>query len=71
MASHTYHPDTHTEGLADDCPRCDQHAVMPLEGLDEINITAIKLRVLDNLLPRSRNEALAMEKIRAAIKESI
>jgi len=44
---------------------------MPLEGLDEINITAIKLRVLDNLLPRSRNEALAMEKIRAAIKESI
>ena len=68
MASHTLHPDTHTDGLADGCPRCDQHAVHPLESLDETNITALKLRVLDNLPPRSDNERLAMRKVKAAIE---
>lgn len=38
MTIHAYHEDTHTHGLADDCPRCAEHAEYPLEGLDRENI---------------------------------
>lgn len=63
MATHTLHPDVHQYGLADDCPRCDQHAEHPLVSLDEQNITMLKLRIIEGWTPRSKNEARAMEKI--------
>lgn len=38
MTVHTYHEDTHTHGLADDCPRCQEHAQHPESSLDRVNI---------------------------------
>lgn len=38
MASHGPHPDSHTHGLADGCPRCQEHAEHPERGLDRDNI---------------------------------
>jgi hypothetical protein len=46
MATHTVHPDTHENGLADDCPRCDELAASPLE-LDETNFLAAWERMLE------------------------
>jgi hypothetical protein len=64
MASHTYHPDTHEFGLADDCDRCAEHATRPHE-LDDQNLAALWLRMLDvefgpgDASYRSKNEAKA------------
>ena len=66
MASHTYHPDTHQYGLAEGCPRCEEHAEHPLTSLDEENITMLRLRVLEGWRPRSENERKAMEAVRAS-----
>lgn len=38
MTTHSVHPDSHTHGLADDCPRCQEHAEHPERGLDRDNI---------------------------------
>jgi len=46
MASHAYHEDTHEFGLADDCPRCAEHAAHPVT-LDDQNLAALWLRMLD------------------------
>jgi hypothetical protein len=35
MTTHTYHPDIDTHGLADDCPRCQEHTRHPEWSLDE------------------------------------
>jgi len=43
MTSHTLHEDSHTHGLADDCPRCREHAEHPEASLDRTN-TARLLR---------------------------
>jgi hypothetical protein len=40
MSSHSIHPDSHTNGLADDCPRCAEHA-NDLLGLDLRNLWAL------------------------------
>ncbi len=65
MSVHSYHPDSHTHGLADDCERCDEHARRPWLGLDSHNLTVLRLRIRSGLPPRSNNEQLAM----AALKE--
>ena len=57
---HSYHPDSHTHGLADDCERCDQHAAHPWWGLDARNLAALRDRIGQGLAPRSDNEAKAM-----------
>lgn len=59
-AVHSYHPDTHTHGLADDCERCDEHAVHPWWGLDATNLAALRDRIERGLAPRSINEGKAM-----------
>ncbi len=41
MTIHTRHPDTHDNGLADDCPRCAEHAEAPWRGLDQENLSRI------------------------------
>lgn len=60
MASHTFHPDTHTHGLADGCPRCDEHAERPEVGLDAENLWVLRDRMLRGVGPRSKNERRAM-----------
>lgn len=37
MTIHSYHEDTHTHGLADDCERCQELAEHPESSLDEEN----------------------------------
>lgn len=48
MTIHTIHPDSHTHGLADDCPRCAEHAVDPVLTLDDGNLARI-VRLAVNL----------------------
>lgn len=38
MTTHSPHPDSHTHGLADGCPRCQEHAEHPERGLARDNI---------------------------------
>lgn len=67
MASHGPHPDTHTHGLADDCPRCEEHAANPFYGLDEDNLRELIRRVREYEPARSDNELLAMRNVRVAL----
>ena len=67
MASHSQHPDSHTNGLADGCERCDEHAENPFSGLDDDNLRALLVRVIDDLPARSNNEMLAMRNMRTAV----
>jgi len=67
MVTHTPHPDSHGHGLADGCPRCDEHAERPFDSLDDDNLRALVLRVRDDLPGRSNNEMLAMRRVRDAL----
>lgn len=60
MTVHTFHPDSHEHGLADDCPRCAEHAAHPRQSLDLANLRALSDRIIRQLPPRSENEATAM-----------
>ena len=64
MSTHSYHPDTHTHGLADDCPRCTEHAHHPERSLDAVNMRALHYRIQRELPARSVNEANAMDVLR-------
>lgn len=68
-AVHSYHPDTHTHGLADDCERCDEHARHPWWGLDSENLAVLRWRIAQGLAPRSINEGLAMAALARHDKE--
>jgi hypothetical protein len=65
VSVHSYHPDTHTHGLADDCERCAEHAMRPWLGLDNHILTVLRLRILSELPPRSENERHAMAALKA------
>jgi hypothetical protein len=60
MAQHTYHPDSHEHGLADDCPRCAEHAADPVAGLDTALLANLHDRIRRDLPGRSANERTAM-----------
>ena len=47
MTIHTIHEDSHTHGLADDCPRCAEHAEDPVSTLDGINLLRIVRLAVD------------------------
>ena len=64
MSIHTFHPDTHEFGLADNCPRCEEHANHPLAGLDDSNLRELLRRIEERLLNRSINEGIAMAQLR-------
>lgn len=66
MSTHTVHPDIHTHGLADGCPRCEEIASNPLASLDTENLNLLLGRMTTSLPPRSANEWLAMQRIEAA-----
>jgi len=70
MVAHTKHPDSHSHGLADWCPRCDEHAEHPFDSLDDENLKTLILKVRLNDEPRSRNEADAMYYIGKAMRIS-
>jgi hypothetical protein len=38
MTTHSFHEDSHTHGLADDCERCQEHAEHPETSLDRANL---------------------------------
>lgn len=61
MATHTVHPDSHEYGLADGCPRCEEHSRYPFEGLGDRNLSALVDRATKDLPARSDNEAAAMK----------
>lgn len=63
MTTHTFHPDSHTHGLADDCPRCAEHAEHPTRSLDDANFAALVDRYMRDLPPRSENERKAMQNL--------
>ena len=71
MTMHTQHPDTHDNGLADDCERCAEHAADPFHGLDDANLSALVVRtqawMRDEEFPRSNNETVAMRVVETAI----
>lgn len=63
MSSHTMHPDSHTNGLDDTCPRCFEHSLHPFETLDEENLRQLALRVREDAEARSENKRTAMNVI--------
>lgn len=65
MTMHTYHDDTHTHGLADDCPRCAEHAEDPVRSLDGENLRRIVLLAVD---PDRFSSALTHTDLVAAAK---
>jgi len=71
MATHSVHPDTHTHGLADGCPRCDEHAEEPLQGLDNENLGVLIHRLATGRLARSANEGKAMANLARAVQSSV
>ena len=70
MTMHRSHPDSHTHGLADGCPRCAEHAEYPFDGLDERNLAALVNRLTQHLPARSANEAGAMGQVRAVMQKA-
>jgi hypothetical protein len=61
---HTFHPDTHTHGLADGCPRCTEHAQHPEASLDDRNLAELRIRLKYGLEARSSNESIAMTNLK-------
>ncbi|HSE44886.1 MAG TPA: hypothetical protein VLA89_06115 [Gemmatimonadales bacterium] len=70
MSAHTYHPDSHENGLADDCPRCEEHAENPILSLDNENLHELVRRVVAGEKGRSRNESAAMDNVRRALDQT-
>lgn len=69
MTIHALHPPIHEYGLADDCPRCAEHAEHPLDSLDLENQRELLRRVNMEWAPRSENEARAMVNLDRAMHE--
>ena len=71
MSAHTLHPDSHTHGLADDCPRCAEHADNPFASLDTENLRMLYNRTVqwmnDDAIARSDTELIAMRVVEITI----
>jgi hypothetical protein len=71
---HSLHPDSHEHGLADDCPRCAEHAEHPFESLDDENLVALATRTVawmrDEEYPRSETETTAMRYMERSVREA-
>lgn len=67
--THTIHPSINEHGLADNCPRCAEHAEQPWFSLDNANLEALIRRTQawrrdsSQSPPRSQTELTAMLKI--------
>jgi hypothetical protein len=67
MSQHTFHPDSHTHGLNDGCPRCYEYSLHPFESLDDANLRQLTRRVLADQEARSNNERTAMNVVEMVI----
>lgn len=67
MTAHAPHGSIREEGLADDCPRCAEHAERPFDGLDDSNLETLIAMVVSDEPPRSDSERLAMYKVQGAM----
>ena len=67
MTTHIVHPSIRENGLADGCPRCEEHAEYPFEGLDNGNMESLIDRLASRADPRSINEDNAMRVISKAV----
>lgn len=63
MTSHNHPVSIREHGLADGCPRCDEHAGSPFDGLDDNNMKQLVYRLANRTDSRSENEALAMAQV--------
>lgn len=70
MSAHKHHPDSHTHGLADDCPRCYEHSLHPFETLDDENLRQLTKRVQEDAEARSENERTAMNVVEMVLFHS-
>lgn len=76
MSVHTLHPDSHTHGLADACPRCAEHAADPFSSLDDENLqmlvgrTQLWMRDEGDFFPRSDTEQKAMCQIETSLRNA-
>lgn len=70
MSTHTIHDDIHDAGLADECPRCLEHAQHPLHSLDETSLRDLVGRTISDVKARSMAEATAMGIIRTKLAEA-
>lgn len=69
-SQHTIHEDIQTHGLADGCPRCEEHAYNPWRDLDDTVLRDLVERATQANrfdLMRSDTEGIAMAKIVDAI----
>lgn len=71
MTAHASHEASLEVGLADGCPRCEEHAQRPLDSLDAAHLNDLWLRMVrweyldaEDARPRSEAEALAMSSLR-------
>ena len=64
-STHTYHPDSHTEGLADTCPRCFEHSSHPFDSLDMVNIARLKRGDIKSALDKRAAENMQTDLQRA------
>lgn len=73
MTVHTQHGGIHEEGLADGCPRCEEHSEDPFQGLDTRMLGALVKRVedWDNNFPRSGYEATAMRAVERVMLQAM
>ena len=69
MSTHTIHEDIQSHGLADGCPRCEEHAEHPVRDLDRDNLRdLISLAVDNSIQPRSNCEARAVANVKTAME---
>lgn len=67
--THTIHSDISVSGLADGCPRCEEHAKDPIRDLDLENLRFIvNLAANRDLRPRSAAEARAAANVLTAME---
>ncbi len=67
VSIHSVHPSIRENGLADGCPRCEEHAESQFEGLDEGNMESLIDRLASRADPRSINEDNAMRVVSKAV----
>lgn len=59
LTVHTPHPDSHSHGLADSCPRCQEHAAHPAASLDRENLLRLLRGECHTLLDEVAAQKLA------------
>lgn len=68
--THTIHEDISSHGLADGCPRCEEHAEQPIRDLDRSNLCDLVSMAVDrSIRPRSGTEERAVATVLNAMEQ--